>query len=117
MFEKAKKANPKTIINFDINKNMDTVVLVRKGGLVMRNCLVSLRSLPKNLIQRVPSLVALPNTSVNIINCEFMGNEHDITAGCVFANCADVVMSSTSFTNFKGGAIFSVATEDTSTMI
>jgi F-box protein 11 len=50
VFAHAKKANPKTIKNFDINKNMDTVVLVKKGGLVMRNCLVSLRSLPKNLI-------------------------------------------------------------------
>ena len=109
MFGHAKKANPKTVTNFDINTNMDTVVLVKKGGLVMRNCLVSLRSLPKNLIQRVPSLVALPNTSVNIINCEFMGNEHNITAGCVFANSADVVMSSSSFSYFKGGAIFSIA--------
>ena len=87
------------------------MILVRKGGLVMRNCLVSMRSLPKNLIQRVPSLVALPGTQVNIINCEFMGNEHNITAGCIFVNSDDVVMSSTSFKNFKGGAIFSVSTE------
>jgi Right handed beta helix region len=40
-----------------------------------------------------------------------MGNEHNITAGCLFINADDVVMSSTSFTNFKGGAIFSVANE------
>lgn len=116
-FENPKKANPKTIINFDINKNMDTVVLVRKGCLVMRNCLISLRSLPKNLIQRVPSLVALPHTSVNLINCEFMGNEHNITAGCVFTNCDDVVMSSTTFTHFKGGAVFSVSEENQHTII
>ena len=83
----------------------------------MRNCLISMRSLPKNLIQRVPSLVALPGTQVNIINCEFMGNEHNITAGCVFINADDVVMSSTSFTNFKGGAIFSVANARQSTII
>ena len=104
-------------MNFDIQKDMDTVVLVRKGGIVMRNCLISMRSLPKNLIQRVPSFVALPGTQVNIINCEFMGNEHNVTAGCVFINSDDVVMSSTSFTNFKGGAIFSVANVKQSTII
>lgn len=112
VFANAKKANPKTIRNFDINKTMDTVVLVRKGGIVMRNCLISLRSLPKNLIQRVPALVALPNTQVNIINCEFMGNEHNITAGCVFAQAADIVMSSSTFSYFKGGAIFSISKPD-----
>jgi hypothetical protein len=46
-----------------------------------------------------------------------MGNEHNITAGCIFVNSDDVVMSSTSFKNFKGGAIFSVSNEKQSTII
>jgi hypothetical protein len=46
-----------------------------------------------------------------------MGNEHNVTAGCIFVNSDDVVMSSTSFKNFKGGAIFSVSTEKQSTII
>ena len=77
----------------NISESMDTVILVKSGRLVMNNCLVSLRSLPKNLGSHVPSLVALPDTSVMMANCEFMGNEHNITSGCVFMNTSDVLMS------------------------
>jgi hypothetical protein len=87
---------------------MNTVVLVQRGGLILRNCLISLRSLPKNLNTKVPCLVSLPNSRVNIVNCEFMGNDNNFTAGCLFMK-SDVVMSSCRFTNFKAGAIFSVA--------
>lgn len=37
-----------------------------------------------------------------------MGNESSLTAGCLFIN-SDTVMSSCRFTNFKAGAIYSVA--------
>ena len=56
--------------------------------------------------------MALPGTQVNIINCEFMGNDNNLTAGCIFLECNDVVMSSTSFINFKAGAIYSIAQPD-----
>ena len=45
--------------------------------------------------------MSLPGTQVNIINCEFMGNDSNLTSGCVFLECNDVVMSSSSFINFK----------------
>lgn len=87
---------------------MSSVVLVQRGGLILRNCLISLRSLPKNLNTKVPALVALPNTKINLVNCEFMGNENNITGGCLLIN-SDAVMSSCKFSGFKAGAIFSVA--------
>ena len=74
----------------------------------MRNCLISLRSLPKNLNQKIPALVSLPNTKVNLVNCEFMGNDTNLTAATIFVN-SDIVMSSCRFNNFKSGAIFSVS--------
>jgi hypothetical protein len=40
-----------------------------------------------------------------------MGNDHNYTAGCIFMN-SDVVMSSCKFSNFKAGAVFSVASRD-----
>lgn len=82
--------------------------MVQSGGLILRNCLISLRSLPKNLVSKIPCFVALPNSRVNIVNCEFMGNEHNLTSGCLFIN-SDVVMSSCRFTNFKAGSIYTVA--------
>jgi len=87
---------------------MDTVILVNRGGLILRGCLISLSSMPKNLKQKVPCLVSFPNTRVNIVQCEFKGNEHIMTAGCLFMN-SDVVMSSCKLFNFKAGSIFSVA--------
>lgn len=103
-----RKANVKCISEFEIEKNMNTIVLVKRGGLILRGCLLSLRSLPKNLKPKIPCFVALPNSRVNLVNCEFMGNDSNWTAGCIFLN-SDVVMSSCKFTNFKAGAVFSVS--------
>jgi hypothetical protein len=71
-----KKANAKFISEFDINRDMNTAILVKRGGLILRNCLISLRSLPKNLNTKIPCFVSLPDSRVNIVNCEFMGNEN-----------------------------------------
>eukprot|EP00347_Sterkiella_histriomuscorum_P010714 403375204 len=78
----ARKANVKYLSEYDIQKDMNTVIMVQR--------------------------VALPNSRVNIVNCEFMGNDNNLTSGCLFIN-ADTVMSSCRFTNFKAGAIHSVA--------
>ncbi len=45
-----------------------------------------------------------------------MGNENNITGGCVMIN-SDAVMSSCKFTGFKAGAIFSVATKENKVII
>ncbi len=82
--------------------------MVQRGGLILRNCLISLRSLPKNLQTKIPCLVALPNSRVNIVNCEFMGNDNNMTSGCILVK-ADTVMSSCRFTNIKAGSILSIA--------
>jgi hypothetical protein len=61
-------------------------------------------------------MVGLPNTRINLVNCEFMGNEHNITSGCLFIN-SDAVMSSCKFSGFKGGAVFSVASSGNNIII
>jgi hypothetical protein len=82
----------------------------------MRGCLLSLRSLPKNLKSKIPCCVALPNSKINMVGCEFMGSENNMTAGCLLIN-SDVVMSSCKFTNFKAGAIYTVSDKEGSVMI
>lgn len=77
---------------------------------------ISYRSLPKNLKAKIPCFVALPNSRVNMVGCEFMGNDNNLTAGCLMIN-ADVVMSSCKFTNFKAGAVYSVSDKEGSVMI
>jgi hypothetical protein len=82
--------------------------MVTRGGLILRDCLLTLRGMPKNIKQKIPCLVTFPNTKINLVNCEFMGNDSNMTAGCLFLN-TDVVMSSCKFNNFRAGGIFSVA--------
>lgn len=92
-----------------MSNDMHTILLIKSGGMIVRSCLLSLRSLPKSVRFKVPAVVSMANTKVNLVNCEFMGNDYNFTAGCVFIN-SDVVMSSCKFLNYKSGAIFSVAT-------
>lgn len=94
-----KKANVKAVKEFDVTKNMDTVIMVSKGGLILRDCVLSLRSMPKNLKQKIPMFVSMPGTRINLVKCDLRGNDHMVTAGCVFLN-SDVVMSSCKLTNF-----------------
>ncbi len=95
---------------------MDTVVMVAKGGVILRTCLLSLKSLPKNLKSKIPLLVSMPNTKVNIVNCELRGNDHNMTAGALFIN-SDVVMSTCKLTNFRAGGIFCVSHKDGKVLI
>jgi hypothetical protein len=64
----------------------------------------------------MPCFVSLANTKVNIVNCEFMGNEFSYTSACVFFY-SDVMMSSCKFLNFKSGAVFSVANKNYSVQL
>ena len=94
-----------------IDPNMNTIVLVEHGSVLIRDCLFTLRSLPKDLTRKVPCLVALPKTHISIINCEFVGCSGNLTAGLVLVNAASAVISSCRFQRFRGGAIYSVAKE------
>ena len=42
------------------------------------------------------------------MECDFIGNDHNLTAACLFLE-SEVVVSSCKFTNFKGGAIYTVS--------
>ena len=67
------KPNNKILREMYLDPNMNTLVLVKSGGILMRNCLLTLRTLPKDLKRQVPAFVALPRTHVSIINCDFIG--------------------------------------------
>lgn len=61
---------------------------------------------------KIPCLVAMRKSQVNILNCDFIGNEFNMTTGCIFLE-SEVIMSSTKFSNFKAGAIFTVSDVNT----
>jgi hypothetical protein len=90
---------------------MDTCVFVNSGGIILRRCTFLLNALPKNLKYKVPCVVAMKNTKVNIVESEFRGGDNNLTAGLLLIN-SNVTISSCKFTNFKAGAIFCVSQRD-----
>lgn len=71
------KACAKALQEFDISRDMDCIVAVNAGGLVLRECILSLKSIPKRLKQKFTALVTFPHSSLNLIGCDFIGNETD----------------------------------------
>ena len=55
-----KKACVKALREFEITRNMDTVICVNGGGVILRECTLSLKSLPKKLNQKFASVVSFP---------------------------------------------------------
>jgi hypothetical protein len=98
------KACTKGLQEFNISRSMDTVICVNSGGVILRECVLSLKSIPNKLNQKFTSLVSFPSTSVNLIGCEFIGNETDHTAGVISIN-SNFQCSNTKFSNFKQGAM------------
>lgn len=105
------KACVKALQEFEISRNMDTIVCLNSGGIILRECQLTLRSIPNRLNQKFSAVVTFPGTSINLIGCEFIGNETDQTSGCITIN-SNVQMSNTSFVNFKQGALHIVSKRD-----
>jgi hypothetical protein len=66
-----RKPNVKYLSEFKVEKNMNTCIMVSKGGLILRDCLISMRILPRNLNDKLPAMVALPGTRCNMVNVDF----------------------------------------------
>ena len=88
-----RKPNVKCIKDMRIDPYMNTIVMVHHGSVLIRDCLFTLRSLPKDLTRKVPCLVALPKTHLNIINSEFVGCSGNLTAAIVAINSTSCVIS------------------------
>ena len=102
------EAGKKAIREFEINDDMDTCVYVISGGVMFRNCTISLKSHPKKLKSRIPVLVSLPNTLVNLTSCKVIGNETNHNCGSIHIN-SDVFISDSEFMNFDSGGIYVLA--------
>jgi len=87
-----KKANKTAIKEFEIQPQMDTIFFVHSGGIMLRDCTVTLKSMPKKLKSKIPAIVALPNSFVNLTNTEVIGHERNHNAGLILLN-ADAMIS------------------------
>ena len=69
------KACVKSLEEFDISRDMDTVICVNSGGIILRECLITLKSIPNKLKQKFAGIVSFPQTNLNLVGCDFIGNE------------------------------------------
>lgn len=109
-------ATPKFLKQFDINKDMDCVVMVLGGDVILKNCMLSLKSLPENIKSSVPVLVSMSGSRLNVVSSEFRGNEAIMTAGAIIMH-TDLLISDCKFHNFKAGGLFFSGTNDTNIKI
>ena len=101
----------KCIREFEIKNDMDTICYVKSGGVMFRNCTMTLKSHKKKLKSRIPILVTFPKTFINLTSCKMLGNEENHNAACILMN-SDVFISDTTFNDFQAGAIYCLANPD-----
>lgn len=104
-----KRPNVSCLKDMELGPSMNTIILINSGSLLLRNCLLTLQALPKDLTRKIPCIVGLPGTHLSIVNCEFVGSKINLTAALVTVNATKVVVSMSRFTKFIGGAVYSVA--------
>ena len=79
------KPSKQCIAEFQINPHCDCIFFIHSGGLILQSCQVTLKPLPKNMKSKVCAIYSMPNTLLNLNNCEFIGNEtnHDSAVICI----------------------------------
>lgn len=55
-----KSACVKALAEFDISRDMDCVVCLNSGGLILRECVLSLKTIPNRLNQKFSAVVTFP---------------------------------------------------------
>lgn len=110
------KACVKALQEFDIARDMDCIVAVNAGGVILRECVLSLKSIPKRLKQKFTTLVTFPHASANLIGCDFVGNETDHTTGLIAIN-SNIQISNCRFSNYKQGAIHLISKRENRVVI
>lgn len=95
---------------------MDSIFYINSGGVILRECVLTLKSIPNRLNQKFTALISFPGSSVNLIGCDFIGNETDQTSGAITIN-SNVQVSNSRFSNFKQGAMHIISKRDNRVVI
>lgn len=81
--------------------------MVKSGGVMLRDCILTLNSMPKKLRSKYPCIVTLPKTFLNMTSCQLLGNNTNHNAACILVN-SHVFISDCTFNDFKAGCIYSL---------
>ena len=104
----SKKAKSAAITEFEVTPKQDCLFFVHSGGVMLRDCVLTLKSMPKKLKSKYPCIVTLPKTFINMTSCQLYGNDANHTSACIFIN-SHVFISDCKFSEFNSGCIFTLA--------
>ena len=94
------------IKEFYVKKDMFSLVMVKSGILKMNNCILSLDGCTRETHRKVPCIVSMPHSSIEIFHCNFKGdtlaNSH---TGGILSLETDTTVHECSFAHFNSGAI------------
>jgi F-box protein 11 len=93
------------------SSKVDSMILVKHGGIILRNCLMTLSYLSKCNQNVVPMICLCPGTYNTITSCELRGSLEYPTTGIV-SNKAKLIVKDTNISNFAKGGIMVWCEED-----
>ena len=89
--------------NVGIKEDSNSIVMLRRGKLVMRQCVVSLDLMLKDFKSKVVSMVVLEGAHLDMQDCEVRGKIEMESLG-MFVDKGNVKLNKVHFRNFKKGA-------------
>jgi hypothetical protein len=94
------------IKEFYVKEDMFSIIMVKSGILKMNNCILSLDGCTRETHRKVPCIVSMPNSSIEIFHCNFKGDtlNHSHTGG-ILSLKSDTTIHECSFAHFNSGAI------------
>ena len=84
---------------------MDTILYLKSGGALFRNCEMTFKTHPKKLKSRLALIITQPDTFLNLTSCQLSGHEDNHNAGCILIK-SDVMISDCKFKDFNAGALY-----------
>lgn len=94
------------IKEFYVKDSMYCIIMVKSGILKMNNCILSLDGCSRETHRKVPCVVAMPNSSIEIFHCNLKGDtlNNSMTAG-ILSLKSDATIHECSFAHFSSGAV------------
>jgi len=101
---------------FEIDANMNVIILLNGGKLYLEDCMLSLNFIVKTHVNILPALVINEGAEAILNKCEIKGNKNHLTIGILSRN-ADLVVKETKVHNHKAGGILVQAKEENTVRI
>lgn len=95
---------------FEIDQNLNSIILLNGGKLYLEDCMLSLNFIVKTHVAILPALVVNEGAEAIVNKCEIKGNKNHLTVGIMCRN-GNLVLKETKIHNHKAGGVLIQAKE------